>query len=524
MADRLATKLMERTPEALAVALTTWRKTPSPGLGALIHQRSAALPAATTTWPKSTEAFQAHWLTLAEKASDELRPLLLATLGTKAFDGRFSERFMERLDCIALWPTDPRTAAALQETLEHETRRARDGLGTEPMLLRLLALLVKQKDSRTIAWLERYESHNPCRVSLLRASLERAARRARARLALVPDPSWLAPLLPGPTPKSTRPDPDELITAVLAAPMNRALREVLQDVLLEAGDPRGPFFTLSLAATTRALTDAETKRLATLERTLRKALLGPLFPIAKQVVFRDGFVDELELAGSWKASGRLWKEALDSPWLNTVRHLAKGDAWEDTWVDVLERAPVSLRSAGTTSTALSVIGGTRAAERLEVLRIDGAPTSSTKKALTRFPKLREISVSGPAEEVVGWLVAAPPLERVVASVTATSTRSPLAGVDETVVAVALAWHQRTKHEALEVNGWLLRRAGAAATLEWSREPIWGDAEAWALVGLTRAQALRLSKVSAVFAPKVLNLTPALRKALGPLLPATTTRA
>ncbi|MCA2980602.1 MAG: hypothetical protein INH41_10295 [Myxococcaceae bacterium] len=523
MSDDLGARLGARTPAALSLALQTWRHTPAPGLAAFIERLSADLAPPPQRWPTGAEDFQARWLELARAPPDELRPALLEALRTKAFAGNDGARLLARLERVARWPADPRTAAALQVTLEQETRSTRGIFFSEPVLRRLLSVLVAQRDPRSRPWLERYVSHNPCRASTLRAGLERAAQRALERLPTVEAPAWVARLGPAGAPPRPRHDPDVLVAAALASPDDRTLREVLLDVLLEVGDPRGPFFALSLAASTRPLTADEQRQHDSLARKLRTALLGALAPIAGDVDFRDGFVDRLSLTASWRAAPRLWDEALASPWLNTVRHLDKGNAWENAWVAVLDRAPRSLRSASTTAAALGVLAATKAAPRLERLVITGAPRSSAKATLARLVSLKTLHVTGASDDVQRWLLAAPALEVFAAEVLAPPGASKALHAGEAQAAVAAAWLARTTLPVLEVNGWRLVREKGGAHLTWTRAPIWGDAEAWALVAFTSAQALKLSGSSVAFAPGVLNLTPALRKALGPLLPAATRR-
>ncbi len=512
------------TDEALLLALAEWKKAPSPGLGELVETVSAQLATAGLDWPKTTDALQRAWLARGKRPVPPARPALLDTLTRDAFDGRDSTRFRARLALVSRWPPDPRTASALRTLLEQEARRARDGMLSGRYLRPLLAALVKQRDSRTRPWLERFISHNPCRASFLRQELVTLAERALGTCTVVDDPSWLSQGRRDSS-VSKRPSVEQLVDAVFAAPDNRSLRLVLADVLLEQDDPRGRFFALNLAASERTLTDDETRTCEKLEKRLKDQLLGDLARVTKSAVFRDGFAEEIVLAATWKSPPAVWRDAFSSKWMKTVRHIDGGDAYEATTGDLLELAPPSLRSLTTTARELQRVASTKMGPRLEGLRVIGPATRATPGHLERFRRLRWLECFGNLRDVTSWMDAlGPQLERVWIQLEGAPYLSVTVGIRETLVAAAVHWFTRTSIATLELNDWRFERVGPGLALSWLGEPIWGDFESWALVELTSAKHLPVKKVTVAFAPSVLNLTPALKTRLGKHLPPGTRRA
>lgn len=509
--------------EALALALVEWKKAPASGIGELVEVISARLPAPGIEWPTKTEALQRAWLERAKRPAPAARPALLDALTRDAFDGGDSTRFRARLTLVAGWPPDPRTASALRTLLETEARRARDGMLSGTYLRPLLAALVKQRDSRTRPWLERFISHNPCRASVLRQELVTAAERALEKCAVVADPPWLSQARPtSSAPKGL--SVEQMIEAVFEAPGDRARRLVLSDVLLEQGDPRGPFFALNLAASERQLTNDESRTCEKLQKRLKKQLLGDLDPITKSAVFRDGFAEELVLAATWKCPPAVWREAFSSKWMNTVRHVDGGDAYDATTRALLELAPPSLRSVTTDSRQLQQLGTSKIAPRLEGLRVTGPASKEAHRRLERFENLRWIESLGDLREATSWMDAAGGLEVVWVRLEVGAHHQVREGIRATLVAAAEHWFTRTSIPTLELNDWKFERVGRGLALSWLGRPIWGDFESWALVELTSAKQLPVKRVSAAFAPRVVNLTPALKAALGKRLPPTTRRA
>ncbi|MDP3505796.1 MAG: hypothetical protein Q8S33_35965 [Myxococcales bacterium] len=509
--------------KALALALTEWRKAPAPGLGELVEVLSEKLPSPGIQWPKKTSALQRAWLDKGLRPEPSARRALLDALTRDAFDGGDSTRFRARLALVARWPPDPRTASALRDLLEKEARRARDGMFSARYLRPLIATLVRQRDSRTRPWLERFISHNPCRASILRQELVALAERALEKCAVVADPPWLSQALPtSSAPK--RLSVEQMMGAVFAAPDDRARRLVLADVFMEQDDPRGPFFALNLAASDRRLTSDESRTCEKLQKRLKEQLLGDLAPITKSAVFCDGFAQELVLAATWKSPATVWRDAFSSKWMNTVRHVDGGDAYEATMRELLEVAPPSLRSLTTDSRQLQRVGTTKIAPRLEGLRVTGPASKEARRHLERFENLRWIESFGDLREVTSWMDAAGALELVRVRLEGSAHRQVREGIRATLVAAAEHWCTRTSIPALELNDWKFERVGRSLALSWVGAPIWGDFESWALVELTSAKRLPVKQVTAEFAPAVINLTPSLKAALGKHLPPGTRRA
>ena len=509
--------------EALLLALAEWKRVPSPGVGDLVDFISGQLPPLDLQWPKATDALQSAWLERGRRPEPAARPALLEALGLKAFDRGDATRFLARLALVARWPADPRTAGALRTLLDAEARRARDGILSGSFLRPLLTALVKQGDSRTRPWLERFISHNPCRMSSLRQELVNLATRSLEKCPVVVDPPWLA-RLPARSPGKRPQTVDEAYDAVFATPGDRSLRLVLGDLLLEQGDPRGPFFALNLAASERPLTGDEERTCEKLEKKLKKDLLGDLAPITRSAGFEDGFANALVLAATWKSPPRVWQDAFSSKWMSTVRHVDGGEAYEATLREVLEVAPPSLRSVATTSRQLALIADTKMGPRFEGLTVTGRASAAALRQLARFERLQWLDCAGDLDEVTSWLKCPRPLEVVRLDVSGPAHRSVLEGHRATLAAAAEHWFTHTTVPTLEVNDFKLERVEGGVALSWLAEPIWGDSQAWALVALTSSKQLPVRQTAAAFAPAVLNLTPTLKKALGTLLPPGTRRA
>jgi uncharacterized protein (TIGR02996 family) len=109
---------------------------------------------------------------------------------------------------------------------------------------------------------------------------------------------------------------------VLAAPpADLAAREVLADCLQQLGDPRGEFITLQLAELRGTATIDGVKRADALLKQHKKAWLGGLAGVTYRARFRGGFLDELELDGTWRAPMKTWQKHAKDPLLSTVTQL-----------------------------------------------------------------------------------------------------------------------------------------------------------------------------------------------------------
>ena len=293
-------------------------------LASFAIQRSAALGNAIETlgreavggftapvFKKNLE-FHRAWMKLALESAT--RTWCLDTLidklpklldGKEHGSGDKCEALVERLDVLAKLEPDPRVARGVLAMLELRAPVA----GFTIVLEAASKAILRHADDATAASpaldelgdeLDRDKLPKPV---VLDAS-------ARARAAAVKRPA--------------KRDTAALFAAVYASPDADEPREVLADALQEAGDPRGEFIALQLREA-RGDTSAELRdRAQTLVKEHGKAWLGPLRPLTYRAEMRRGFLQRLELAGSW--STNKWAELAREPMLATVEELVPAQA------------------------------------------------------------------------------------------------------------------------------------------------------------------------------------------------------
>jgi uncharacterized protein (TIGR02996 family) len=89
--------------------------------------------------------------------------------------------------------------------------------------------------------------------------------------------------------------PIELLDALGARPDDDATRSVVGDLLLDAGDPRGEFITLTQRARAGSLPAPSKKRLVKLFNRHREAWVGPLARVPPHVELRPGALENVDL-------------------------------------------------------------------------------------------------------------------------------------------------------------------------------------------------------------------------------------
>lgn len=119
-------------------------------------------------------------------------------------------------------------------------------------------------------------------------------------------------------------DTSALFSAVYESPDADEPREILADALQEAGDPRGEFIALQLREHRGDPSEALRDRAQELVTQHGKTWLGPLRPITYRAEMRRGFLQRLELAGSW--SSKHWAALAQEPMLATVEELSAAQA------------------------------------------------------------------------------------------------------------------------------------------------------------------------------------------------------
>lgn len=164
-------------------------------------------------------------------------------------------------------------------------------------------------------------------------------------------------------PAAPRRDLAALYADVYAAPDADEPRAILADVLQEAGDPRGEFIALQLREARGDASDELRARAQELVQLHGKAWLGPLRPIAVRAVMRRGFLQRLDLAGSWAT--KKWKQMAAEPMLATVEDLVPEQATGKVYAEMLDGVVLSaLRTVAVFDDAIWKLVTTRAMPRL----------------------------------------------------------------------------------------------------------------------------------------------------------------
>lgn len=214
-------------------------------------------------------------------------------------------------EALETLPPDPRFATLAVQCLVGAVR-----VGLTAKLTRRLINCVETHGDAT--HFELLQGHDPYVYDdAIAARLERVIQKGLATKPKGPElteAEWSRLLAQEWTPGVIAPKQDPLL-AVYAEPGDLGRRQVLADVLLEQGDPRGEFISLQLA---RALP----KRQKALLKKHGAQWLGRLEPLAEDVTFEDGFAAELSISAALKLNQYLL--ALDAPEWATVRRVRKG--------------------------------------------------------------------------------------------------------------------------------------------------------------------------------------------------------
>lgn len=300
--------------EAMAALLAQWQSARAPELAELIARVSSKLPAG--QWKSSPP--------------DPTKVDLVALLSTMTA-GKFADS-LARIAQLEKLPPDPRISAALTRLIVTPPFTAQSSRAFWASLYGQLN--GKQVDLHTLTAVkplasnyqatfgatkmgEAMESRLKSLVSTLqRHFAEPASADVTGLLALVPAAEVAAP---SPKTKGGK-TLDQLLARVYEQPDDETVRQVYADALLEVGDPRGDFMVLQLKrARGEALTAAEEKQEAALQKKHAKAWLGPLYDVlyTTHLEFRGGFL--------WGAQIRPVAKALPAarnhPAWNTVREL-----------------------------------------------------------------------------------------------------------------------------------------------------------------------------------------------------------
>jgi uncharacterized protein (TIGR02996 family) len=231
------------------------------------------------------------------------------------------EALVERIDALTACAPDPRIARAMLAVCELNSpvcgftivyeamaravvAHADDGVASLPAL----AELTEVSEANEIVG-----DHLPPPVKL---AADVAARWGKVK--------------PAPPPRNL----DALYADVYAAPDADEPRAILADALQEAGDPRGEFIALQLREAHGDASEELRARAQELVQLHGKTWLGPLRPIAVRAVMRRGFLQRLDLAGSWAT--KKWKEMAAEPMLATVEELVPEQATGAVYAKMLD--------------------------------------------------------------------------------------------------------------------------------------------------------------------------------------------
>jgi len=288
-----------------------WRKDRHPSTSELIERIGEKFDVTLSALPKKPKSEIARaWLAAvrAEPPSHltaRLEQLIRFATDTSA---RVVWPVFEALEDL---PADPRYATLAVRCLVGEVRV---GL-TAKLTRRLINCVEAHGDASHFELLQAHDAY--VYDEAIDARLTRVIEKGLAAKPKGPElaePEWSRLLAQDWKPGVIAPKQDPLL-AVYAEPADLGRRQVLADVLLEQGDPRGEFISLQLAR-------ASPKRQKALLKQHSNKWLGRLQPLAEDPVFEDGFVAELTVNLALKLNQYLL--TLDAPEWATVRRVPKG--------------------------------------------------------------------------------------------------------------------------------------------------------------------------------------------------------
>ncbi|MFT3712594.1 MAG: hypothetical protein QM817_33515 [Archangium sp.] len=269
-----------------AELLTQWRTARHPSTSGLIEAIGSKIRHEPPKLPKLKGEATRAWLNGVQTEPPTHLSARLKQLTVFSSGNTSSSVLWPLFEAIARLPPDPRFATASVDSLVQFAQ-----LHSQKLLRRLFDCVEQHGDA---SHAHRLDLELPWRV--LTAGVETRGRRLVERMIntviTAPEISdqqrkqllaqeWVVEKAGPPT------DPLE---AVYAAPHDRARKQVLADVLLERGEPRGEFISLQLQ-------NASPRKQAQLLKKHQDEWLGPLSEIIDtrdaKPVFTDGFVSEV---------------------------------------------------------------------------------------------------------------------------------------------------------------------------------------------------------------------------------------
>ncbi|MDQ3333806.1 MAG: TIGR02996 domain-containing protein [Myxococcota bacterium] len=327
-------------PDALRALLDAWRSTRSSQIAVLVERISlryaSQLPPIDGT---SRAEIQEMWLGVCSEQRACDLPRLLGSI--TATHGRSTDA-LARVNALASWPSDPRTAAAALEVIEKPYFYASS---TRPFWKAMIALVVDHQDPRAIEGLEALAKRFRVTSTYQNLSSTNAWFKNQLKTAanLLRDRAPAPTELDAATKKvcdaiSTMLETeDSLLAEIYAHPEDDQPRQVYADLLQQRGDPRGDFIALQLAG--------DAKRAAELLAQYARTWLGPLSRVLylDECVFERGFLARARLYDDTQPSDL--DPLVGHPLWSTVTHVDLGEMQktpEKLLADpVLKRAVVS---------------------------------------------------------------------------------------------------------------------------------------------------------------------------------------
>jgi len=433
-------------PRALELAVLEWRRARCGERADLIDVIAARVEAAPIA--AGTGTFHDAWLARARGATAvDLGPLL-ATLaravpvgpGSSWEAGTVHRRhapWLARVAALAALPDDPRIAQAIVGVV----RRAPWTGGGDPgdaaaIYAPAIELLVRIADERSLAVLHALVDRPVASRQVIREYLASALPPAIAAIeraepvALPTDDGRCARLIAAlggvrvteVDLGSARPEDEAaLLALVVEHPDDDGPREVLADLWMERGDPRGELFALQLRAARGLATAADDKAIRDLLRQHEKTWIGDLALVTTNRVFERGLLAELELRQNAAADPKQWETLATDDRLATVRVIHKGKANETHYRRfVFSPAARSLRELTVVSRGM-----------LEELCARSTPSTieHLELAFVPTPKLLATIASSRVLPRLGWLTAgAKPgqLDKLIALAAAFTRERPVA--------------------------------------------------------------------------------------------------
>jgi hypothetical protein len=393
----------EDWPRALVLAIEAWRTSRSPVHANLVDR--IALRAPNEIVP--ARGVQRWWMQRARTYDPIAAGALLANAAQLAPRSGIEQKLIERLELLAAWPDDPRTAHVLA-TWFVETNIGwmyAHHAATSAFYERIAGLLVKLRDTRVIAALEGVLAEPRGKTLGLRELQERLATHtievlSAAVLDVVPlqGAAEIARWVPAP---SVEPATLDERTLWEAAAESEAGRLVLADFLLERGDRRGEVITLACAGD-----DENLKRSNALLHEQWERWMGELALVLDRgfCTFAGGVLDVAAVGRTGAPPWAYPKVAMHRE-LTTIR--AVRPAWhardEDyvRFLDALPRLPPRVRLQATAIEKLSLARPYWPVRVLELVtnleELPGPLANALALAASLMPDVEEIEIPLPSE-------------------------------------------------------------------------------------------------------------------------------